>query len=58
MEFVAECRQKYGPVFKIWLGWQLNVTFCDPEDVKVRDILSMFKMDSCFKRSVAFITII
>lgn len=30
-----ECRQKYGTVFRLWLGLDLMVVFCDPDDVRV-----------------------
>lgn len=35
LEFARECRKKYGPVYRFWMGFQLAVTFSDPEDVKV-----------------------
>lgn len=30
-EFMAQCRQKYGPIFKLWFGHRPWVIVCDPD---------------------------
>lgn len=35
LDFLVECRQKYGSVFRVWFGLECNVYFCDPDDVRV-----------------------
>lgn len=35
LDFLLECRQKYGSVFKIWVGFELTVFYTDPDDARV-----------------------
>lgn len=35
LRYLVECRRKYGPVFRVWMGLELNVLFNDPDDVRV-----------------------